>query len=233
LWTLPSTIRIKSRCSPSANVSSEDETAYRRSVRNTAILLLVVVIILAAGLVLPAYFSPASALPAVASVVDTNGLTLSVGINETHVSAPFNLVITAWINGSSSIENVTAKDSWAVNQSLVWKTPCVPGWPVAIGVMSGYFDQYNYTTGVLIPLREPVTDCEVLSTPPSSFLVQADGSKAIAIMNSSDETWSLQTTLVLTKASFTQTPGETFTVIGVDEWGDVAILHFVSEQSAA
>jgi hypothetical protein len=65
------------------------------------------------------------------------------------------------------------------------------------------------------------------------FLVQAQGSSAIVSINGSLESWNLQTTLVLGKDSFVQRPqtGGTFTVIGADGWGDVAILHFITPQN--
>jgi len=200
-------------------------------VRNTAFLLLIVVIVLAAGLFLPAFFTPAGTLPTEAMAADPNGLTLNISLNTTRVFAPSGVAVTIWINGSSAIENVTALDSWPLNQTLLWKAPCTPGWPMGVGVMLGYYDQYNYSSGALLPLNQPTAGCPPSSGVPISFLVQAEGSKAIISMNGSDETWDLLTTLVLTKSSVTPllTTSEVFTVIGADEWGDVVILHFVAE----
>jgi len=199
-----------------------------------AFLLLIVIIALVAGLTLSSYFGPPNTLPTQAMIGDWYGLTLNLDLNTTHAFAPSSLAVTVWINGSSAIENMTAQDSWAVNQTLLWKAPCIPEWPIGIGVMSGYYDQYNYSSGVLLPLEQQAAGCQVSSATPQSFLVQAGGTKAIVSMNGSDETWNLLTTLILTKASFpqTQATGQVFTVIGADEWGDVAILHFVAEQNA-
>ena len=212
-------------------MTSGEDTAYKKSVRNTVFLLIVVVIVLVAGLTLPAFFTPAGTFSTETMVGDPNGLTLNLGLNATHVLSPYGLVITVWINGSSAIDNITAQDSWPVNQTMLWRAPCVAGWPIGIGVMSGYYDQYNYSSGVILPLKQQAPlDCQAYSTGPQSFLVEAEGSKAIASTNGSDETWDLLTTLVLTRSSFTQiqTPGEIFTIIGTDEWGDVTILHFVT-----
>ena len=138
--------------------------------------------------------------------------------------------ISVWINGTSGIENVTAKDSWAVDQSQLWERPCTSGWPIGIGIMHGNYDQYNYTSGMLLLLKQPIMYCPTFAATPRSFLFQPVGSKAIVSIDGSLETWNLQTTLVIGKASFArnqQTSG-TFTVIEADEWGDVAILHIVA-----
>jgi len=209
-------------------MGAEDDASYRRSVRNTAALLVVVIIILIAGLVLQAYFVPLGSPPTSTYAYSPNGLTLSFTINTTHAFAPSGVIITVWINGTSSTENVTAKNSWAVGPSLLWGSPCTPGWPLGIGVMHGYYDQYNYTSGTLLPLKPTVLYCPPPPGLPRSFLVEAYGSEAITNVNDSLLRWNLQTTLVLEKTSFLQSQltGGTFTVIGADEWGDVAILHF-------
>ncbi len=212
-------------------MGSEDDAAYRRSVRNVSGLLVVVVIVVLAGLVLPSYLGPgAGALPTSNLAYGVNGLTLSISVNATRAFAPSNVSITVWINGTSSIDNVTTQDSWAVDQSRLWERPCTFGWPIGIGVMHGYYDQYNYTLGTLLPLKQPYTDCPTSPATPQSFLVQPDGSEAIASINGSLDAWNLQTTLVIGKASFAQSLqiGGTFTVIGADEWGDVAILYIVA-----
>jgi len=211
-------------------VDTEDDSSYRRSVRNTVALLAVIAVIIVAGIVIPTYFTPASVLPTSTQAYSPNGLTLSISLNTTQAFAPSGVSIAVWINGTSSIENVTAQDSWAVSQSLLWGSECTPGWPIGVGVMHGYFDQYNYTSGVLLPLKQPALYCPSPLGVPRSFLVEADGSEAITSLNGSLVRWNLETTLVLEKTSFVQTQqiGGTFTVIGADEWGDVAILYFVA-----
>lgn len=220
---------IKTKASHSVDVGAEDDASYKRSVRNTAALLLVVVIVLVAGLILPAYFVPAGGLATSTFAYDPNGLTLSISVNTTQAFAPSGVTIKVWINGTSSIENVTAQDSWAVSKALLWGRSCTPGWPIGIGVMHGYYDQYNYTTGTLLPLNQQEPRCPVLSGSPRSFLVEAYGSVAITSINGSLVRWNLQTSLVLTKASFatSQLSSGTFTVIGADEWGGAALLYFV------
>jgi len=220
---------IKTTADFLADVGSEDDVAYRRSVRNTSVLLGVIVIVVVAGLILPGFF-PAGALPTSTVAYSANGLTLNLSVNTTQAFEPSGVRITAWINGTSSIVNVTATDSWAIRSPLLWGSPCQPGFPIGVGVMHGYYDQYNYTSGKLLPLGQKVPVCPFPSGLPQSFLIQPYGSQAIVSINGSLERWNLQTTVVLGRASFLQDlqTGGTFTVIGADEWGDVAILHFVA-----
>jgi len=220
---------IKTLADNRAEVGSEDDAAYRKSVRNTSLLLVVIVIVIAAGLILPGYF-PAGAPPTSAVAYSPNGLTLSLSINTTQAFSPYGLSITVWINGTSSIDNVSSQDSWAVSQSLLWGSPCTPGWPIGVGVMRGYYDQYNFTSGTLLPLGLTEPRCPIVQGLPQSFLVEPDGSQAFASINGSLERWNLQTSVVLGKTflSDNQLTGGTYTVIGTDEWGDVAILHFVT-----
>jgi len=215
-------------------MGTDDESVYRKNVRNVSILVVVAAIILVAGLVLPAYFAPASPLPVSNSAFDPNGLMLSISINGTQAFGGSELRVSVWINGSSSIVNATAEDLWAVNQSRLLEGPCGEGWPIGIGVMQGYYDEYNYTSGTLLPPSQPDTTCPASFADSAYFLVQPLGSEAIAGIDRSLVHCNLLTTLVLGNSSLASRPqvGGTYTVIGADEWGDIAILYVVAPGSA-
>jgi hypothetical protein len=216
-----------------ATVGTEDDAAYRRSVRNTSALLVVIVIVVIAGLLLPAYFGSGDTFSNSTFAYSPDGLTLNISLNTTRAFTPSGLRISIWINLTSGTESVAARSSWAVDQSRLWERLCTTGWPIGIGVMHGYYDQYNYSSGSLLLLKQPLSDCVTSITAPQYFLIQAQGSSAIVSINGTLESWNLQTTLVLRKDSFVQNPqtGGTVTVIGADEWGDVAILHFITPQN--
>jgi len=217
-------------------VGTEDDAAYRKSVRNTSALLVVIVIVVIAGLLLPAYFGFGGTLPTSTFAYSPDGLTLNISLNTTRAFTPSGLRISIWINGTSGIESVTARNSWAVDQSRLWEKLCTTGWPIGVGVMHGYYDQYNYSSGTLLllkPFFSSFTECVTSIAVPQYFLVQPQGSLAIASINGSFESWNLVTTFVIGKDSFVQSPqtGGTFTVVGADEWGDVAVLHFIAPRT--
>lgn len=212
-------------------MGSQDEAAYRRSVRNTAVLLAVVVLIVAAGIAFQGAFSPAGAPATATSVLGDNGLALGFATNSTfHSSA--RVLLAARLNGSSSILNVSASDAWAFSGAGLWKGQCIAGWPLGIGVMEGYYDQYNYSSGTLIPLKQ--AGC-ASGGGPSSFLLQPGGSEAIVSVNSTLHRWDLVLTLTLSGSSYAGPPPSAgpLTVVAADEWGDVALLHLSAPQASA
>ena len=208
-------------------MSADDEVSYRRSVRNVSVLLFVVVIVVISSLVLTTYFTPTSGPVTSTLVYSPIGITLSMKLNVTSAFNPSGVNITLWINGTSSIESINAQDSWVLPSSLLWTPPCEQGWPIGIGVMHGYYDIYNYTSGTLLFLKKPIFYCPPEASP-QSFIIQPRGSEAIVNFTGSFERWNLQSTLVLGTATFThiQKVGGSFTVIGADEWGDAVFLHF-------
>ncbi len=193
------------------------------------ILVLVVVVVFAASIV-PRYFGTAQEqFQQSASVNSPYGFTLSMRINDTHVSPGGSLKVTAWVNSTSpQIEQINSSDSWPVNQNLLWSRICTSGWPLGIGVMQGYFTEDDYAQGILLRLPQPLTSCPTSEVAPSFFLLETHGSKALVSLNGTVETWDLQTTLVLGPTSLGEgSPlSGTYTIVVADEWGDVVVGHF-------
>ncbi len=211
---------------------SEDDTAYRKSVRNMALVLAAIVITVFAGLIIPPYFSPnQEQFQTSGSVASPFGFTLSVRLNSTHTSPDGFVKITAWVNNSAaSVENITSGNYWIVDHGLLWGRPCTSGWPIGIGVMQGYYTEADYSQGALIRLPQPLTSCPVSRATPGYFLLEARGSKAVVSLNGTLEFWNLQSTLVLGPVSLggSQWPAGTYTVLVTDEWGDVIISQFAA-----
>jgi len=208
-------------------MSDEDDASYKRSVKNLTVLLIVVVIVVISGLVFTTYFVPTNGLVKSTYVYDPNGLTLSMKLNTTEAFVPYGVNITLWVNGTSGIEDLNAQNSWVVPPSSLWTPPCEPGWPIGIGIMRGYYDMYNYSSGTLLPLNDSGFRCPPQELP-QSFIIEPRGSESIVNLSDSFKRWDLQITLVLANAIFTQgqKAGGLFTVVGADEWGDLTVLHF-------
>ncbi len=216
-----------------APMDSEDDQAYRKSVRNMSVVLAAIVITVFAALVITPFLNPLhEQFPNSASVDSPYGFALSVTLNETQLGPGRYVSIIALMNSTSSqIENVTAQSAWAVDPSHLWGRLCTSGWPMGIGLMQGYYSEGNFSRGTLIRLLQPLVLCLVLRGTPSYFLLQPHGSKTVASLNGTPEFWDLQTTLDFGSGSLGQGQrlGGVYTVVVADEWGDVVLLHFVAK----
>jgi hypothetical protein len=209
---------------------SDDDVAYRKSVRNTLLVLAVVLLALFAAFVAGPYLTPAqNQFQTEGSVASPLGFILSVRLTATHPAPNGSLGITAWMNSTSNqIENITSGAAWPLNPSYLYGATCTPGWPVGIGIMKGFYSSDNYTQGTLIDvaLLQP---CPRPHPPPSYFLLQPHGSSAVVNLNGTLQFWNLSSTLVLGPGSPNKTilTAGTYTALTADEWGDVVISHFV------
>ncbi len=217
-------------CAP---MDSDDDRAYRKSVRNMSVLLAAIVITVFAALIITPFLNPLhEQFPNSASVDSPYGFAISVTLNATQLGPGRYVSITAGMNSTSpQIENVTAQSAWAVDPNRLWGRLCTSGWPMGIGVMQGYYSEGNLSVGTLIGLPQPFVLCPVLRGTPSYFLLQPHGSKAVVSLNGTLEFWDLQTTLDFGSGSLGQGQrlGGVYTVVLADEWGDVVLLHFVAK----
>lgn len=218
-------------------MSSTDDVAYRKSVRNMSVVLAAIVLTVFAAIFIPPYINPYHDIfqPAV-SLDSPFGFTLHLQVNSTSPSPGSRVFVMGWLNSSSaSIENVTAANRWALNQNGLWGRICTSGWPIGIGFMKGHFTQDNYTLGTLIPLPRPLVSCPVLATTPGYFLLEPHSSKALVDLGGKPQYWTIQTSYAFGYAyqeglpggnGSNQLPTGVYTVVLADEWGDVLTTNF-------
>jgi len=203
-----------------------------------SLVLAAILITIFAAIFIPPYVAPShDVFPRSVSFDSLFGYTMHVSLNSTTISPLGHVLLTGWLNSSSnSIQNVTAADSWALQQGMLWERQCTSGWPIGIGVMQGHYTQDNYTLGTLIqPARSPV-QCPA-SASPQYFLLYPLSSEALASVNGNPYRWS-----ILMNVSFGQDsvsanaipgvpsprglPPGVYTAVLADEWGDVLTANF-------
>ena len=220
-----------------------DDTAYRKSVRNTSIILATVVITIFAALIIPGYLAPAAQIfPKSGSALSENGLSLYVSLNATQVGSNGGLSVDVRLNSTSSqILNVTSADDWALDRNSLWVSPCMSAhdwWPMGISVMKGYYTAENFSTGrsVLgpepilgcLPVRNPTDGSSSAGGPANYFLFQPHSSNAIVALRNDIEFWPVTTDFYFGVSALNvgQLLAGTYTLVALDEWGDFVILHF-------
>ncbi len=209
-------------------MSSPDDIAYRKSVRNMSVVLAAIVLTIFASLFVPPYIYPyhETFQPAV-SLNSPFGFTLHLTINSTSVPSGGSVLLTGWLNStSSSVENVTAANAWALQQSGLWGRICTSGWPIGLGVMKGHFTQDNYTLGYLIPMPRPLVACPVYAQTPPYFLLEPHTSKALVTIGGNPALWDIHTALTFRQYIGSGLQQGVYTAVVADEWGDVLTTNF-------
>lgn len=211
-------------------MASEDDVAYRKSVRNMIAVLAAIVVTVFATIFIPPYLNPQHDvfLPST-SYASPVGFTMRLTLNSTAVPPSGRVLISGWVNSSSpSIENITAAKLWALPQSGLWGRVCTSGWPIGVGVMAGHYTQDNYTLGSLIPIPQPlVYYCPAQISAPPFFLLEPHSSKALVTVGGTPYVWVLQTELSFRgyPSGSRLAPGA-YTAVLADEWGDVLTANF-------
>ena len=204
-----------------------DDVSYRRSVRNTIIVIAVMVTVIAAALFMSPLVDPLhEQFNSTTSIASPYGLSLNLRLNGTQLSVGNGERITAWLNSTSSqVASVAAADSWALGPQGLWTRICTNGWPLGVGYMAGYYTTDNYSLGSLVPVPMPVVGCPVQTGAPDYFLFQSRNSTAIVSLNGVLAKWNLAATLAIGGPQLGLQHGGVYTAIAVDEWGDVAVAH--------
>lgn len=207
---------------------TEDDASYRRSVRNTIIVIAVMVGVLAAALVIPPIVNPLhEQFNGASTVVSPYGLSLTLRLNGTQLAAGEGESLTAWLNSTSSeVANISAAAGWPLGPQGLWTKACTSGWPLGVGFMAGYYTADNYSLGSLVPVTGPLTGCPLMAGAPGSFLMQPRGSTAIVNVDGALSEWNLTSVLAIGSPQLSSQRGGVYTAIAVDEWGDVAVAHF-------
>ncbi|HYC26820.1 MAG TPA: hypothetical protein VEB67_02215 [Nitrososphaerales archaeon] len=216
---------------------SDDDAAYKKSVRNMSIVLAAIVITVFAAIFIPPYLNPAhDEFQKSVSLGTGQGFTLYLDINSTALSPSNSLNVTAWeVSTAPAISNVTALSNWSVPVSDLYTSNCFHGWPIGIGLMQGHYDQDNYSLGSMIPLTYVAAGCaqsQGTSSPPQWFAFEPDTSDVIASQGGTLVHWTLLSQFTFNHSSSSIFDGNgvlapgVYTVVAADEWGDVLTTNF-------
>jgi len=211
-------------------LDSEDDIAYRKSVRNMSLVLAAIVITIFAAIFIPPYISPQHDVFQTSASLDfLSGFALHLQINSTTLQSNGTLLISGWINSTSSvIDNITTSDAWGVQQGGLWMAPCMSGWPIGLGVMQGHYTTDNYTLGALLNVtKSDLAACPVTGAP-NYFLFEPHSSKALVTLNAGPTFWVIQSSFFFS-GSATGSPLQpgVYTAVLADEWGDVLTASFL------
>ena len=211
-------------------MDSEDDIAYRKSVRNMSLVLAAIVITIFAAIFIPPCISPQHDVFQTSASLDfLSGFALHLQINSTTLQSNGTLLISGWINSTSSvIDNITTSDAWGVQQGGLWMAPCMSGWPIGLGVMQGHYTTDNYTLGALLNVtKSDLAACPVTGAP-NYFLFEPHSSKALVTLNAGPTFWVVQSSFSFegSAAGSPLQPG-VYTAVLADEWGDVLTASFL------
>ncbi len=202
----------------------EEDQKYRRSVRNTSILIGIVIAVLALSLIVPPLFNPTrKTYGGTAKAESVYGFDLYLSLNKGEISSGSNISAVTWIvNGAARINNVTAMSNWPIPKL---NSSCNP---IAVGIMSGYYDETNITKGHLLNLgiQDRCTNGRA-----EFYLLEPNGSSGIASYGSFTQRISLNITITVrgyySSSGYKDFLG-VYTVVASDEWGDFVLLHFLA-----
>jgi|SRR5579863_3542145 len=215
-------------------MGSEDDVAYKRSVRNMSFVLAAIVITIFAAIIIPPYINPIhDNFQTSVSLGTGQSATLYLQINSTSVAPNGRVNITVWLKSTyPSINNVTASNNWILPSGYFWTRACTGGFPIGIGLMQGHYDQSNYSQGHPLRPNLPLTSCPIQAASPRWFAFEPGTSNAIVNIGGTLEHWTISTGVVAGPGTFTGSgtggfsPG-VYTVLAADEWGDVLATNFV------
>ena len=215
-------------------MGSEDDVAYKRSVRNMSFVLAAIVITVFAAIIIPPYINPIhNNFQASVSLETGQSATLFLLVNSTSIAPEGHVNVTIWLKSTyPSINNVTAANQWSLPPGYMWTRSCTAGFPIGVGLMRGHYDQSNYSQGQLLRPNLPWTACPISTTSPRWFAFEPGTPNAIVNLGGTLEHWTISTGVIAGPGSFAGSgaggfsPG-VYTVLAADEWGDVLTTNFV------
>ncbi len=215
-----------------------DDIAYRKSVRNMAVVLAAILITIFAAISIPPLIAPShDAFQTSVSFASPFGFTMHLTLNSKSISPDGSVQINGWLNNSSNAPlNVSAANSWAYSPGGLSSNPCAAGWPIGIGVLKGHYTGDNYTQGAPLQLTQPACSGNRSITPPGYFLFYPLSSRVLVSINDAPAFWVLQGALSFGEGALIpntltgvsgRLPAGVYTAVLADEWGDVVTASFL------
>lgn len=214
----------------------EDNKTYRRNVRNMALVLAAIAIVIFASIFVPPLISSGhEQFSSKSSVNSPNGYTLNLALNASRLIPGERLAIDAWINNTGkAINQLPAQKEWPI--ANVTDAPCGAVLPIRIGIMNGYYNVENVSLGQFLRLSFASVSCPATaaSGTPQYFLMQPLSSQTI--LQSSGGVEEFDISISCTAGGYVVNSSETrfsgvFTAVVMDEWGDLALTHFLATPS--
>jgi hypothetical protein len=190
----------------------------------------------------PTATPPISTFTTNTSFKSVNGLMLSLSLNATTFQPGQEIsVVIDEQNTLPTGNNVSASNNWPLN-GLSLDSPCGPlDYPFGIAVFQGYYTSLNVSSATPLQIYNPgiVTSC---GFPPAvssySFAPLSDTANVFIIGDPNPSLTDFKVSSEITVTGYwTWTHGQeptlgnftpgVYTVVGGDEWGTLAVLHFV------
>jgi|GEM_PF-631870 len=167
-------------------------------------------------------------------VKSTSGLNLSLSLGSTLISPgqAVSVGIDEW--NTLPRENVVPSASdWPLRGLTLG--PCGTNLPIGIEIAQGFYTSSNISSAQTLQLSEPgIYNCPLISSSISSYAFEPSGDVAGVVGScdsnpcftvSANSTTNVSGYWTATSTFSNFTPGE-YTVVGGDEWGALAMLHF-------
>ena len=170
------------------------------------------------------------------SVVSQNGLTLSLSLDSAGYHSGDKILITVdEKNSLANSNNLPAAKNWAIQGLIVG--PCgTLNYPFGIAVLQGNYDLNSLSSVLPLKLYDPgaVYSCPMILAGITAYKFQPSSDMADILTGDNSQPFSINMTAQVTAsglwagspAAFSNfMPGD-YTLVGGDEWGAVAVLHF-------
>jgi len=172
--------------------------------------------------------------PVSATGSGSSGLVLNLSINGSSIAEGHGVEVhISETNSLSSMNNVTTSQNWGTNFSL---GRCSADYPFGIALFKGHYTLQNFMEGERVSLQSPVQNYLCVRPPFSTsyyhFLPKSDTAVVQVDMGNQTVTLPMGTSISITgywtaEGSFTPLQHGTYTLVAGDEWGTLALLHFI------
>src|SRR5256712_2539109 len=178
------------------------------------------------------------------TVKSVDGLALSLLLNSTRIRPGQGISITVREpNPLSTVNNVSASTDWPLRGLNVG--PCGPlNFPVGVAIIQGYYTSSSVSAGRPLGLYQPGEySCPAMLSEIGSYVFEPSSDRAGIVGSCTPEpcfTENMSSTIgakgywvenLLPGAAFSEFSPGLYTAVGGDEWGTLAVLHFLVTQT--
>jgi len=178
------------------------------------------------------------------TVKSVDGLVLTLLLNSTRIRPGQGISITVQEKNTLSIvNNVSASAHWPLSGLSVG--PCGPvNFPVGVAIIQGYYDSSSVSAGRPLGLYQPGQhSCPAILSEIDAYVFEPSSDRASIVGSCTPEpcfTESMSSTIgakgywvesLLPSAAFSELAPGLYTAVGGDEWGTLAVLHFLVAQT--
>jgi hypothetical protein len=217
-------------------VTDADDETYRKNVRNMVLVLgAMIIIVLAFIFIPPLIYRPHEQFMPRVTVISPNGFSLNLSLNSTHFVSGSTISFSVWLNNTENqINDLPAQGSWALPSLAA--TPCGAALPFRLGVIPGYYGSDNVSLARPLQISYLNSTCPTTAPigVPQHFIMEPHSLQAIVKSTTGVQQFDMRATFTANGYASDGNANRfagTFTVVLGDEWGDIAITHFVASSS--